>query len=118
MLEEGWAKYCEYRMCHDVLQDQGLVVVFRQGLRKSLLLAIATILIHYCGRSINQTIERLSIYCTGSETMTHLRNVCLQSYNMPIESISYALGYSYVRSVMNEREKVMTNDILNLYELR
>ncbi|MNI83038.1 hypothetical protein D3C73_1398120 [compost metagenome] len=102
-------------LSHFIFQEADLIAEFRQGLRKSLLLAISTVLIHCYGYSFNQATERLSSYCEGCESATQLRGICLQSYNAPIESISYALGYYYVRSVLKNQEKVTFDEFLNLF---
>ncbi|AIQ49290.1 hypothetical protein R70723_27890 [Paenibacillus sp. FSL R7-0273] len=115
IIEEGWAKYCEYSLSHFILQDADLIAEFRQGLRKSLLLAISTVLIHSCGYSFNQAADRLAGYCEGRESASRLRSICLQAYSAPIESISYALGFAAVRAGLKKHEHITDDDFLDLF---
>lgn len=115
IMEEGWAKYCEYSLSHFILQDAELMAEFRQGLRKSLLLAISTVLIHCCGYSFNQASDRLAGYCEGRESASQLRSICLQAYSAPIESISYALGFAAVRSGLKKHPYITNDDFLDLF---
>lgn len=98
IFEEGWAKYCEYFFAYHLVKTNEIKNEFNKGLMKSVLLAMAVVLIHAKRFDFKTAADFIhGVYEADVQT---LHNICIQAYFSPVESLSYILGFFAVSHLL------------------